>query len=246
MRKGTLIWSLCCAAVLTMLIVSCKKDKPISPLNFGYTYFPNNVGHYVIYNVDSLVANPLRPSGVDTSIYQIKEVIDSIFPDASGRPTQRIVRYKRANDSSLWVLEKVWSGNLTTTDAEVVEDNIRYVKLIFPTNLNATWNGNGFNILGAQNYQYTSVNVPLTLNNTYFDSTVAVLQDSNMNLVAHQFYQEIYATGVGLISKKIINLSDSGFNPLLNTANLQVNYALFKQMSYGSIIYSETYVSSGN
>jgi hypothetical protein len=244
--KRRVIYSLLCALLGILFIASCKKDNPVAPLYFGYDYFPNNVGHYVIYNVDSNVADPYKTSGVDSNSYQIKEVIDSIYLDGSNRPTQRIVRYKRPNASSSWVLEKVWSGNLTKTDAEVVEDNIRYVKLTFPPNLNATWDGDGFNILGQQNYQYITVNSPLTVGGTNFDSTLTVLQDSTLTLVSHQFYEEIYATGVGLISKKIINLSDSGINPLLNNPYLQVNYSLLRQLSAGSTVYTETYVSCGN
>ena len=121
MKRG--IIAIVLSAVMAVLFTSsCKKDNKVPPLNLGYNYFPNNVGHYVIYNADSVVVNPLSvPWGVDSSIYQIKEVIDSIYMDGSNRPTQRIVRYIRPNPSSPWVLEKVWSGNLNKTDAEVVE-----------------------------------------------------------------------------------------------------------------------------
>ena len=32
---------------------SCKKDKTVTP-DAGYNYFPNQVGRYVVYDVDSL------------------------------------------------------------------------------------------------------------------------------------------------------------------------------------------------
>jgi hypothetical protein len=217
-------------AVMALLFISsCKKDNKVPPLNLGYNYFPNNVGHYVIYNADSMVINAFT-STTDTFIFQIKEVIDSIFMDGSNRPTQRLVRYKRPNDTSKWVLEKVWSANLTATDAEKVEDNIRYVRLIFPPNLNASWNGNGFNTMGDWEYQYTAVDVPLTLNSVNFDSTLTVVQLNNHNGIQNQYYEEQYARNIGLIYKQITD---------------ETSTAIFGPYTSG-VIYTETYVSSSN
>lgn len=236
-----------------LFMVSCKKDKPVPPTNFGYNYFPDNVGHYVIYNVDSIVVNQLMPQPIDTFKYQVKEVIDSIFTDGSGRPTQRILRYKRADSTQPWVIQKVWSGNLTTTTAERFEDNIRYVRLIFPVSVNATWNGNAFNTLGEMDYQYTAIDVPSSVNNVNFDSTLTVLQDSNINLIQHQFYLEKYARNVGVIYKDLIDLeadsvivTDGSTIFPLNHPDFLPTAALLKKLNSGSVIYTETYVSSGN
>ena len=227
--KRRIILPVVYALLAVFFIVSCKKDNKVPPLNYGYNYFPNNVGHYVIYNVDSMVINSFT-STTDTFLFQIKEVIDSIFTDGSNRPTQRIVRYKRANDTSKWLLEKVWSANLTATDAEKVEDNIRYVRLVFPPNLNASWNGNKYNTNGDMEYQYTSVDAPLTLNSINFDSTLTVLQLSNHNGIQNQHYEEQYARNIGLIYKEITDETSS---------------TIFGPYTSG-VIYTETYVSSGN
>ena len=235
-----------------LLIASCKKDKPVN-VDLGYDYFPNRVNHYVIYNVDSIVVNQLSPNIIDTFSYQIKEVIDSIYPDNTGRPTQRIVRYKRATDTSKWVIEKVWSGNLTTTTAERVEDNNRYTRLIFPPKVNATWNGNAANILGEMDYQYSNVDVAFSQGANFFDSTLTVIEDSNLNFVQHQFYFERYARNVGRIYRDVIDLqadsiiiTDNGIPFPLGHPNLVPTQTLLKKLHSGSVIYSETYVSSGN
>jgi hypothetical protein len=237
-------------SILTvLLIVSCKKDNPVTPIYYGYNYFPNRVGHYVIYNVDSIVVNQLHAQPIDTFKYQIKEVIDSFFTDGSGRPTQRIVRYKRADSTKAWVIQKVWSGNLTTTTAERTEDNIRFLKLTFPIKLSATWNGNINYTIGDWEYQYTNVNGGFTLGKNYFDSTLTVLQDSNLNLVQHQFYLERYAANVGLIYKDVIDLSysgPSGIFPALIQPNLVITPSILDSLNSGSVVYTENYVSSGN
>jgi hypothetical protein len=228
MRKKVIQILLCCFVAM-FCIISCKKDKPVPPLNWGYNYFPNNVGHYVIYNCDSIVLDKFTGK-TDTFLYQIKEVIDSIYPDNTGRPTQRIVRYKRPTDTSSWVLQKVWSGNLTTTTAERVEDNIRYVKLTFPVKANAVWNGNVDNTIGEWDYQYTALDVPATVNSVYFDSSLTVLQLSNFNGLQLQNYKEQYARNFGLIFKQVIDESAD---------------SIYGRYTSG-VIYTETYVSSGN
>jgi hypothetical protein len=236
-------------SVATMLLVaSCKKDQPVTALNYGYNYFPNNIGHYVIYNVDSLVVNTLVAQPIDTFKYQIKELIDSIYPDNSGRPTQKIIRYKRADPTKPWVIEKVWSGNLTTTTAERDEDNIRYIRLIFPLNVNTTWNGNGYNTIPSDgsSYQYTSIDQPFTQGNQYFDSTLVVIQDSQQTGVSHKFYMDRYARNIGRITRKYIDLEDTGFVYQLLQPNLIITDTILKMLNSGSVVYTENYVSSGN
>ena len=231
--------------LLFTIFYGCKKEQaPV--IYMGYDYFPSNVGHYVIYQCDSVYYNPYSSNTprFDTEIYQIKEVIDSIYPDNEGRPTMRIVRYKRLNVdsatpwSSIVLPEKVWSGNLLSTTAQRVEDNYRYIKLLFPVSLNATWNGNAYNVLGTDNYLYTSVNAPATIGTTHFDSTLTVFQLSNSTLLQFQYYQEQYAAGVGLVYKEVIDYST---NKLAVTIPIPPDSA-----TSGTIYYTETYLSSGN
>jgi len=235
---------------MMLLFLSCQKDNPLPPaINYGYNYFPNTAKHYIIYNVDSTVRNTLKATPDTTYKYQIKEEIDSIFPDGSGRPTQRVVRYKRADSTKPWLVEKVWSANLTSLNAQRDEDNIIYVRLIFPVKLNATWNGNAYNTINnndGSSYQYTSVDQPFTWNNTKFDSTLVVIEDSTQNFVSHRFYMERYARNVGRIYRKYIDLeSDSIYYPL-GFYNLPVSDTLLQKLATGSVVYVESYVSTGN
>lgn len=230
--------------VMSMVFFSCKKEKqPV--VYMGYDYFPNTVGHYVIYQCDSIIYNPYKKTKpqFDTFLYQIKEVIDSIYPNNSGQPTQRIVRYRRTDSTIPWsnilIPEKVWTGNLLTTEALRQEDNEVYTKLVFPMSLNESWNGNAMNTIGNWNYQYTTLNVPATINGTRFDSTLTVSQQKDSTFISYQYYFEQYATGIGLIYKVVIDYGYSGIYfisvpPPVDSANS------------GTIFYSETYLSSGN
>jgi hypothetical protein len=193
--------------VFSFAFLSCKK-KEYPNLYFGYDYFPNTVGHFIIYECDSLVHT--GGFGDSTYHYQIKEVIDSLYYN-QGQLTQKIVRYKRTDTTIPWsnitIPEKVWTGALLSNMATRQEDNFNYVKLVFPPSINELWNGNSVNSLSAYNYEYTSLNSPYTLTtiNTkrslHFDSTLTVLEYKDSNLQDYGYQFEQYATGIGMIHR---------------------------------------------
>jgi hypothetical protein len=189
---------------------SCKKEK--ITVSMGYNYFPNNVGHYVIYDVDSTIYDDFKKDTTYTH-QQVKELIESTYTDNLGRPAFRIERYVRSSDTSAWILSDVWSECRTATTAEKVEENIRYVKLIFPPKKSKTWKGNAYNNLGDWDYQYNDVDIARTIGSISFDSTLSVTDVDETNLIERKYYYEIYARNVGLVFRDVIDVSDNDFAP---------------------------------
>ena len=219
-----IVLALCLVTIALIGFYSCKKDKTPAT-DFGYNYFPNQVGRYVIYDVDSLYydnAN-LNPNThlakVDTFKFQLKEKIESIYPDNLNRPTIRLERYVKYFNDTLsysqmpWTLRNVWTENRTTTTAEKVEENIRYIKLAFPVNSNQTWNGNAQNTLPAWNYTYSYYDIPMQIRTLNFDSVLQVTQydDGGAILTQRQLYVEKYARNVGLVYKQIIDIQSQPY-----------------------------------
>ena len=196
--------------IITALFIcfsSCKKNNEQPEIYLGYNYFPVNVGHELIYNVDSTVTDDFfNPPVTTTYRFQIKEIIESDFIDDEGRPSQRIERYRRDSMNMNWVIYRVYAATRTVTRAERFEDNIRYFKMVFPVSNNVSWNGNSLNTFDPQEYVYTDAHVPFTINNLSFDSTATVLQLDDENAIERKYYTEQYATNVGMIYKENINL----------------------------------------
>ena len=144
--------------IVSSALFSCKKEKP-EETDLGYSYFPEQVGSFVVYDVDSLFYNDFT-NRVDTFKFQLKEKIQSVFLDNENRTTLRVERYVKKYDATKpysqipWKLRNVWASNLTKTTAERVEENIRYVKLIFPVSTSQLWNGNAQNVLAPWDYSY--------------------------------------------------------------------------------------------
>ena len=195
-------------AALFLLVVflfsfySCQKDQNIKLINdLGYEYFPIKTGHYIIYDVDSVVINDFT-SKTDTFQYQLLEILESEFIDNENRTAQRIERYKRSDSISSWKIINICQSCRTEKRAEKVENNIKVVKLTFPVKDGLKWNGNAYNNKEAWTYFYKNLNLSQTINGFKFDSTISVILKDEFNLIESKYYEEKYAKNVGLIYKK--------------------------------------------
>lgn len=230
LRKNKVTYIIAIVIIAFIGLWSCKKEV-VAPVDVGYGYFPTNVGHWVLYDVDSTHYDSFAHTQSHFH-YQIKELIQSTFADLSNRPTQRIERYE-TEDSVPSFLKNVWVSNLTSIDAEKVEENTRFIKLVFPVVSGQTWNGNAYNTLGEQDYQYGNVNVPYSLSGLSFDSTLNVIQDYDSNLIRVINESEMYAKHVGLIYKRFRNVGKLPDTSLVNSIIGGVDYT-YRIVSYGN------------
>ncbi|MFN4235130.1 MAG: hypothetical protein ACK4IK_10030 [Bacteroidia bacterium] len=190
--------------IIKSFIISCKKEKGQAP-DLGYNYYPTTIGWFIEYEIDSIVYNDFTNS-IDTTHYYLKEVIESEIESDIEIPSFRIERYKRKNINENWLISDVWFGIKSNNNFIKVEENIKYVKLIFPVKNGARWNGNNYNTQGEQIYEYENKDEAFILENSKFDSTVIVKQFENINLIEKQEYKEVYARNIGLIYKEMIDL----------------------------------------
>lgn len=188
------------------LLASCNKEDDLSSIDLGYDYFPNKVGSYIIYAVDSTWYGV----NVEEYSFQIKEELKEEFVDNTGQPTTKINRYYRAANNQPWYLIDVWTQKRTTTTAEKVVDNIRYVKLEFPVKNGGTWDGNAYNNYPAEQYKYANVAGPADVGILQFGNTLTVNQKNNVNLVDEEIFYEIYAKGVGMVFRQATDLNKQG------------------------------------
>ncbi len=183
---------------------SCEEDKIIKEDLF-HEYFPVDVGHWVIYDVDSIVYDDFYET-IDTFYYQVKEVIESKFTDGSGKEALRIERYIRHGSDENWQIKNVWTARRLPSRAEKVEENIRYIKLVFPPKVNKSWDGNAYNIKSEQIYKITQTHEQQIINDLQFDSVVTVLQADFETLISKEYKVEKFAKNIGLIFKEYVDV----------------------------------------
>ena len=194
--------------IITLLIFSCKKDNDLVVSNVGYSYAGMDIGSYIIYDVDSHHYNV--PFGIDTSYqFQIKEEIDSKYTDLEGEEAFKVIRYKRINDTAQWSALDAWNAKLTATNYQKTEENVRFIKLIFPVRESKKWDGNSMNNIGSLKYEYTSIHKKMTVGLLSFDSVLTVIQLDDVNLVQEKYFEEKFAAGVGLVYKKSVDINNA-------------------------------------
>jgi len=194
---------------LLLALNACKKDQAEEPPDLGYDYYPGRVGSYIIYDVDSIWYREKLNNDTITLKFQIKEKVDTVYTDNQGRPTLKIIRYRKNYNDSIpysqmsWEIQDVWAANITKTTAEVVEENVRYTKLIFPVKKNATWNGNAQNTIGEWDYKYSEIDAAASIGGNSFEKSLKVTQKYFLSAINKENYFERYAKGVGMIYRII-------------------------------------------
>ncbi len=205
--------------LLCISLFSCKETLIEDNIDFGYDYFPQEVGKYISYEVDSIIYDQISNfTIIDTNSLQVTERFVEEFDDNSGETTYRIERYERKNAGQAWQIKDVWTSKRTNTKAERIEENLRFVKMIFPASVETNpWNGNAFldettiipiageSVVIFKNwlYEYVEKDEPYSINGFDFDSTMTVLQANEENLIELRYSEEVYAKNVGLIFKEM-------------------------------------------
>lgn len=193
---------------LVGILASCKKDEETKELDLGYDYFVENIGSYVIYQVDSTIYNDFDATIRNVSV-QFKEKIVENFKDNLDREAHRVERYVRANADEDWRLARTYYFVKQERALEKVEENLRFVSFVFPPKENLEWEGNRFietvdnnKYLADWKYKLTTVNAPATVNGVNYAHTATVLLRDRETQIEKIFAKEIYARGVGMIYKE--------------------------------------------
>jgi len=185
-------------AFVLFFTFSCKKDNS-APINLGYHYFPINEGHFVVYDVVSIVHDDIVAVH-DTNVYQIKEVIGETYVDLEGENFQKLYRYKRAYVTENWQIKDVWTIKLKGQTAEVVEENKRRIKMGFAISYEKQWDGNALNEDDTEECYYSKITEPFTVNNgDIIDSTAIVEHTNFVTFIDYTRRYEVYAANIGKI-----------------------------------------------
>jgi hypothetical protein len=166
-----------------------------------YSYYPLVTGDYRIYQVDSLAYYGTSfEEKPDTLRYKYKDVVGVPFNDAEGNLSYPVERYRI--DSTGSRLERVYSIQRTEHDLQVLYDNQRYVKLVFPVYADRTWDADKYNpsdSFDERTSKYKEVHKSYIQSGMNFDSTSVVQLDDFTSFIDKKYWIERYAAGTGLI-----------------------------------------------
>jgi hypothetical protein len=183
--------------VIGWILFSCSDT--LEPGKIGFNYFPLEIGDYRIYQVQRIEYSLFATT--DTAHYQLKELVVDTFSTQS-ELNYILHRFKRDLSTDKWQLDSVWTSRRTQNHAIVVENNIPFVKMVFPIRLDKVWDGNLFNASPPDEYQITEIGGSLeTPAGTFVDNLTVFENNEPDTLIFQDIRQSIYALNVGLIYK---------------------------------------------
>lgn len=211
--------------LLSLTIISCKRKViPPGEIELGKEYYPINSGHFIEYDVDSMRYNNFS---LDTEYVHLefRDEIGDEFIDNEGRPSQFVKRFIRYSDTMAWYEHMTYYTTLTNYRLEVVENNLRFVKLVFPVKANTVWDGNVYLPASATSldeikwyldwdYKYKNINQEFDNGIIKFPNSMTVeasigpkgtglINDSTSTINYSEFtaYKEVYTKNVGMVYK---------------------------------------------
>ena len=212
--------------LLLLGLVSCKKEtEMLDESTFGYDFFPVATGKSWTYTSDSIIYDN-GGARRDTFRSFIREELGEKFTDETGNPVFKVHRYFRRNTNDDWTRTNTWTTNVDSSRAIRTEDNLKFVKLIFPIKKGLRWDGNIFldediriEVAGEsiepyknwkhrmeeidEAYDYKGQSIPSIRINLVDDSSI----------IDRRKVTEVYGKGIGLVRKEMIILDSDGSKP---------------------------------
>lgn len=210
---------------------SCNKTDGFSsdPVS---DYMPLELGKYIIYRLDSTVFLNFGKNK-EVHSYQVKYEVNAEITDNQGRPAFRIYRYIRdTTGTQSWAPDNTFIITPLDDQAELTEDNLRFIKLHLPFKDGFSWKGNKYlpeepyaslfdfqNDNNMQDWEYYYDGEPQpseTINGQVYNDVLSVKYDEIPDpnyadtipmtepfIVERSFLNEKYSKTIGLVYQEI-------------------------------------------
>ncbi len=228
-----------------ILSIGCGKNETETLPKLGKEYYPLQIGKAAIYEVDSIIYDPISNGVVkiDTFKWQVRELLVDTFRDKSNVLNYTIERYLSPRGLQNWKIESVLTAALSDNHALRKENNILYIK--FPTTFGAktNWDGNIYidpsvkMIIAGETleffakkwvYQVESYGKSEKIGDKTYEDVLTVTAQSDAKILTDKRYTlEKYAKGFGLIYRE---------QKILDTQKLDANIAWEKKAEKGFIL----------
>ncbi|HTM64812.1 MAG TPA: hypothetical protein VL093_00680 [Flavipsychrobacter sp.] len=215
------------SVLISLTMFSCKKETVSNyGTDQGKGYYPLNIGHFVVYDVDSTIWDDFKQVKTIHK-YQMRYTVTDTFHNEDNRFTCSILVHIRNNDTFQWQEHRVIYVTPTPTTIEYLESGVRFIKMVFPVANDVEWKGNSliaggdqdFEYLQDWNYQYKDQEQPFNNGKAFFDNTVTVLEaDETVNdpetmpdsYASKTFGKEVYGYNIGMVYREITHWTYDG------------------------------------
>lgn len=243
----------CFFIFIAVLIFSCKKKDVFDDTDFQKQrltelIIPLQPGKYITYRLDSIVF-PNFGRLTEVHKYLVKHVVDSAITDNLGRPSFRIFTFLSDSAGT-----QPWQPNgsyfITVLDdhVELIEDNLRVIKIHVPVRDGNKWKGNTYLASDPYGAEYNFSNddnmadwdfyfdgglqSSVSIDGNTYNDVYTITENDDIDPVndpsdygSESISREIYSKNVGLVYREL-TLWEQQPNPSGNPPN--ITYDPFK------------------
>jgi len=216
---------------LSFIFVALSCENEIETINsdLGYEYFPLGVGYEWVYRVDSIqYFNGGNEVKYDTSY--VKDEITEVLSENGDEIEYKLVRSYKPTLNASWRETDIWKIGRDKNRAYRVEENLRFIKLVFPFSEGTTWDGNShfdssqdftvgadqIDVYDAWEYEIFQEDLNLTIDETDYPNSIVVQHVDNESTIDKRYSVEMYSKDFGLIEKHMEILETQNQNPDLS------------------------------
>lgn len=205
--------------LLIAVFFSCQPDTTtVFDGSYGYNYYPLEVGKYWTYKVDSLVILNMDEK-MESSSFVKEEIVNTIITE-NGDTSYVLKRSVASEIDGNYTPTDVWKIDISLSSLIRVEENLRFMKLLFPIMLGEEWDGNLFDHKIETNvgqntiepyfewsYAVLQDDRSITLEGVDYTGVVEVQQADHEDEINLRWSNELYAPNVGMIKREMRILS---------------------------------------
>lgn len=194
--------------VFVVFIFSCNSFVEPNVEEFGYQYYPIEIGQYRIYFTQQINYN--LDGSVETINYLVKEVVEDTVHYSDGSLKYILGRYSKELSALDWHKDSLWAAYLNQSTLVISEANLDYIKLAFPVKELLTWDGNALNGKDEEIYEINNLGQPYSYDTLNYQNTLTLIQSDLLdpNKITEDDYRvEVYAYEVGMVYKLIKKLN---------------------------------------
>ena len=201
---------------LLFVLLSCETETiEVDGVVSGREYYPIDEGREWVYVTDSIIYDESR-GRIDTFSGFIKEVITDLNVDGK----YIIERSFTRNLMDPWRVTDIWSGRIEETNVVKTEENLSFIKLVFPPNIFSVWDGNslfdenieivvaGEPLQPYQGWKYEIIDIEGTYSQNDISAVdvVEVMHVDALSIVDRRYSIERFAENIGMVEKKVMIL----------------------------------------
>ncbi len=226
-------------ALCLLFLTGCQPESQVRPyVQDSEDYYPLTIGHFVEYQVDSIVLDD-APGGNtrDTVRFQLREEINGFDIGPFGDTVYHVRRFRRPHEHEDWSLRAIWTTHIRDNKVLRTEENLTFHKMTLPLYPGQRWVPTSYIPFQTvvrigteflEMYQYWQSRI-LGIDESgmigdfqfppgHLMRISVVDEDDDLN---RRFVHEVYARGIGLVSRtdtildsRCIQLGD--FTPCLD------------------------------